>query len=78
MVRCEMQTMATTMRDRPEIEYLDGRAYPKVSPKLSHGLVQIALANGVREYTTGERFEHPALPWLQFDVDAIFADLDPA
>ncbi len=174
--------MATTMRDRPEIEYLDGRPYPKVSPKLSHGLVQVALtrvisacagdrgfvvsevrfdpgavegtkktefvpdvaflsrerrqglsgkgrekpplspelavevrspsddrrylakkiarylatgsmlaldvdpktrriiahaADGIREYTAGERFEHPALPWLQFEVDAIFEDLDP-
>ncbi len=182
MVSCEMQTMATTMCDKPEIEYLDGRPHPKVSPKLSHGLVQIALAtaikacagergfvvsevrfdpgaiagtkktefvpdvaflsrerrqalsgkgrekpplspelavevrspsddlrylakkisrylatgsilaldvdpkmrriiahatNGVREYGAGERFEHPALPWLQFDVEAIFAELDP-
>jgi Uma2 family endonuclease len=176
-----MQTMATAMYDRPEIEYLDGQAYPKVSPKISHGVVQVALASvikacsgergiivtevrfdpgaiagakktefvpdvaflsrerrerltgegrekpplspeiavevrspsddlrylakkiarylatgsvlaldvdpktrrivahaadGVREYASGERFEHPALPWLQFDVDAVFADLD--
>ena len=175
--------MATILRDRPEIEYLNGRAYPKVSPKISHGLVQGALvaviracagdrgfvvpevrfdpgavtgtkktefvpdvaylsrerrqglsgkgrekpplspelavevrspsddlrylakkitlylatgsvlvldvdpktrrivahaADGVREYTRGDSFEHPALPWLQFDVDAIFADLDPS
>lgn len=181
MVSCEMQTMATTMRDKPEIEYLDGRPHPKVSPKLSHGLVQTALAtaikacagnrgfvvsevrfdpgaidgtkktefvpdvaflsrerrerltgqgrekpplspeltvevrsssddlrylakkierylatgsvlaldvdpktrriiahaaDGVREYTSGDRFEHAALPWLQFDVDHIFEDLD--
>ena len=175
--------MATAMRDRPEIEYLDGRPYPKVSPKISHSLVQGAFvtviracagdrgfvlpevrfdpgavvgtkktefvpdvaflsrerrealsgkgrekpplspelavevrspsddrrylakkiarylatgsvlaldvdpktrriiahdADGTREYTVGERFEHPALPWLKFDVDAIFAELDPA
>jgi len=171
------------MRDKPEIEYLDGRPYPKVSPKLSHGLVQIAIAraigdcagdrgfvvsevrfdpgavdgaqktefvpdvaflsrerrqalsgkgrekpplspelavevrspsddlrylarkiarylatgsvlaldvdpktrriiahaaDGIREYLSGESFEHSALPWLPFDVSAIFADLDPA
>ncbi len=183
MVLCEMQSMATTMCDKPEIEYLDGRPYPKVSPKISHGLVQVALvavvkacagdrgivvtevrfdpgaivgtkktefvpdvaflsrerrerltghgrekpplspeiaievrspsdnlrylakkisryvatgsilaldvdpkarriiahaADGVREYYAGERFKHPALPWLQFDVDAVFADLDPS
>lgn len=170
------------MVDKPEIEYLDGRPYPKVSPKLSHGLVQIAFARviatragergyvvsevrfdpgavtgakktefvpdiaflsrgrraqlsgkgrekpplspelavevrspsdklgylakkiarylatgsvlvldvdpkkrriiahsaeGVRQYENGERFEHPTLPWLRFDVEMIFADLDP-
>jgi hypothetical protein len=30
--------MATTMCDKPEIEYLDGRPYLKVGPKLSHPL----------------------------------------
>ncbi|MBV8067707.1 MAG: Uma2 family endonuclease [Candidatus Eremiobacteraeota bacterium] len=29
--------------DQPEIEYLDGQPHPKVSPKLSHSLVQGAL-----------------------------------
>ncbi len=29
--------------DHPAIEYLDGRRYPKVSPKLTHALVQGAL-----------------------------------
>ncbi len=33
-------------------------------------------ANGIREYRAGELFAHGALPWLQFDVDSIFADLD--
>jgi Uma2 family endonuclease len=32
-----------TLIDQPEIEYLDGRPYPKVSPKLAHSLVQGAL-----------------------------------
>lgn len=170
------------MVDKPEIEYLDGRPYPKVSPKLTHGIVQGALslvisrcagergvvvpevrfdpgavagtkktefvpdiaflsrerraqlsgkgrekpplspelavevrspsdrlgylakkiarylatgsvlvldvdpkkrriiahsAEGVREFRSGDRFEHPTLPWLRFDIDMIFADLDP-
>jgi Uma2 family endonuclease len=177
-----MQTLATAMRDKPEIEYLDGRPYPKVSPKLSHGLVQVAMAraigtcagargfvvsevrfdpgaiegtkktefvpdvaflsrerrqalsgkgrekpplspelavevrspsddlrylakkiarylatgsvlaldvdpksrriiahaaDGIREYGIGDHFEHPALPWLQFDVMDVFMELDP-
>lgn len=29
--------------DKPETEYLDGRAFPKVSPKRTHALVQGAL-----------------------------------
>jgi Uma2 family endonuclease len=169
-----------TLIDRPEIEYLDGRPYPKVSPKLTHSLVQGALvgilrrcagkrgrvgpeldvypgpastgltkfvpdvayvsmerlralsaedreeppfspdiavevwsptndrryldlkiarylatgavlvldvdpyartivahdASAIRTYEAGERFEHPALPWLRFEVAEAFADLD--
>lgn len=177
-----MQSSATVLRDCPEIEYLDGRAYPKVSPKVTHGLVQAALvgaikacagdrgivvtevrfdpgagantektefvpdvaylsrerrqslsgkgrekpplspelavevrspsddlrylakkiarylatgcvlaldvdpkrrriiahaADGMREYSVAERFDHPALRWLEFEVSAIFEDLDP-
>jgi Uma2 family endonuclease len=33
-------------------------------------------ASGVRTYPTVERFEHPAMPWLRFDVAEAFADLD--
>jgi Uma2 family endonuclease len=32
-----------TLLDLPEIEYLDGQPYPKVSPNLTHSLVQGAL-----------------------------------
>jgi len=38
-----MQPMPTILRDLPEIEYLDGRAHRKVSPRLTHALVQSAL-----------------------------------
>lgn len=31
---------------------------------------------GVRRYETGERFSHPTVPWLEFDVGGAFADLD--
>ena len=33
-------------------------------------------ANGTRPYATGDRFEHSTVPWLKFDVGAIFAKLD--
>ncbi|MHB8147206.1 MAG: Uma2 family endonuclease [Vulcanimicrobiaceae bacterium] len=36
--------MPTILRDKPEVELLDGRRYPKVSPKRTHGLVQFAMA----------------------------------
>lgn len=35
--------MRTILYDPPEIEYLDGHPYPKVSPKRTHALVQKAL-----------------------------------
>lgn len=38
-----MQPMETPLIDAPEIEYLDGQPYPKVSPRLTHALVQAAL-----------------------------------
>lgn len=31
---------------------------------------------GVRSYAQGERFEHPAAPWLVFEVREAFAELD--
>jgi Uma2 family endonuclease len=172
--------MATILSDKPEIELLDGRAYPKVSPKARHSGVQAAFirviedlagdrgfvgpewrfkigladdtnttfvpdvayvsferlraitekqrdeppfapdiavevrspsdnlpllrrkierylqtgsvlvlvadpdkrtiaahdSHGVRNYATGDRFEHSAVPWLTFDVAVIFAKLD--
>ena len=39
--------MPTTLYDLPEIEYLDGRAHPKVSPRLTHGCVQLAVAGAM-------------------------------
>ncbi|MHB1798341.1 MAG: Uma2 family endonuclease [Vulcanimicrobiaceae bacterium] len=39
--------MAVLLDDRPETEYLDGRPYPKVSPKRVHARVQFALAAAI-------------------------------
>jgi Uma2 family endonuclease len=33
-------------------------------------------AHGAVTFTTGERFSHAAAPWLHFEVNAIFAQLD--
>ena len=32
--------------------------------------------DGIREFAATDRFEHPAMPWLVFDVCDIFAGLD--
>jgi Uma2 family endonuclease len=36
--------MPTVLRDLPEVEYINGKPYPKVSPKRTHARVQFALA----------------------------------
>lgn len=33
-------------------------------------------SDGVREYACGQHFSHDAAPWLTFEVDEVFADLD--
>ncbi len=45
--------MPTGLRDKPEIELLDGRKYPKVSPKRTHGLVQAAITGILRRCAAG-------------------------
>lgn len=32
--------------------------------------------DGARTFRRGEHFVHPAVPWLEFDVDEVFAELD--
>ena len=41
--------MPTTLHDLPEIEYLDGRPHRKMSPRLTHGRVQFALASAIAQ-----------------------------
>jgi Uma2 family endonuclease len=48
-----MQPMPTTVYDQPEIEYLDGRAHPKVSPKSPHSIVQLALGGLISARAVG-------------------------
>lgn len=33
-------------------------------------------AAGMTDFAAGARFSRDAVPWLQFDVNAVFADLD--
>lgn len=38
--------------------------------------IHASSRDGVREYTCGMRFAHEAVPWLAFEVDELFSDLD--
>ncbi len=47
-------SMARTLRDEPEIEYIAGQPYPKVSPKRIHAVVQLAVAMILRRCSDGQ------------------------
>lgn len=38
--------------------------------------IETRAHDGARTFRTGERFAHPAAPWLVFDIDEVFAELD--
>lgn len=54
--------------DPPEIEYLDGHPYPKVSPKRTHALVQKALLRILDDCAAGRGDVGPE--W-RFDLGAV-------
>ena len=45
--------MAKVVWDPPEIEYVDGLEYPKVSPKRIHSMVQFALGTVLKRCAAG-------------------------
>jgi Uma2 family endonuclease len=51
--------MASILSDKPEIELLDGRAYPKVSPKARHAGVQAALGRVIEDLSGDNGFVGP-------------------
>jgi Uma2 family endonuclease len=53
MVQYAMQPMPQILYDAPEIEYLDGRPHPKLSPKSPHAIVQLAVGILVRDCGRG-------------------------
>jgi len=68
----------------------DERAYldHKIALYLSHGsllvldvdplerTIRVHNRDGAKLLREGDRFEHPAVPWLRFDVREAFEDLD--
>jgi Uma2 family endonuclease len=51
--------MATILSDKPQIELLDGRAYPKVSPKAKHAGVQCAIFRVIEDLAGNSGFVGP-------------------
>ena len=51
--------MASILSDKPEIELLDGRAYPKVSPKAKHAGVQGAIWRVIEDLAGDSGFVGP-------------------
>lgn len=60
--------MSNMLSDPPEVEYLDGRSYPKVSPKRTHALVQAAFIR-VLDRCAAARGEYG--PEWRFDLGAV-------
>lgn len=60
--------MLETLRDEPEVEYLDGQPHPKVSPKRTHALVQRAFLRILER--RGPKYGEFGPEW-RFDVGAI-------
>lgn len=66
-----------TLIDLPEIEYLDGVAYPKMSPKYDHGLVQGALIEVLRRVGRGYGTVIPELRCRIGSVDGTHTEFLP-
>jgi hypothetical protein len=45
-----------------------------VDPKTR--IIYAHASDGVRTFRLGDRFKHPAIEWLEFPVNAVFAELD--
>ena len=74
---CDMAAARDVLWDKPETEYLDGRAFPKVSPRRTHGLVQLAASIALMR-CAGSRGQ-VATEW-EFDIggaDGTFTRLVP-
>ena len=64
------------LRDRKTVRYLATGAILVLDVDPAKRVITAHARDGVRTYANGERFEHPAAPWLVFDVREAFVDLD--
>ena len=65
-----MQPMPELRSDQPEIEYLDGRPYPKVSPRLEHGLVQLKIGRILADCAADRGFVVPEVRFRSGPITA--------
>lgn len=73
--------MAHAFSDYPEIEYLSGKPYPKVSPKRTHALVQAAFTLVLRRCgaglgNAGPEWRFKLRPGTEFVPDVAFVSFD--
>lgn len=64
------------LRSRKTVRYLATGAVLVLDVDPAERAITAHAVDCVRTYVNGERFEHPATPWLVFDVSEAFADLD--
>ncbi len=73
--------MANILRDEPEIEYIAGRPYPKVSPKRIHAVVQLAIAMilqrcAANRGVVGPEWRFKLLPGAELVPDVAYVSYD--
>lgn len=58
-------------------EYLDGGTALVLDVLPEQRRIVAYAREGTREFGAGDVFEHPAMPWLRFEVEEVFALLEP-
>jgi Uma2 family endonuclease len=69
--------MRTIFYDSPEIEYLDGHPYPKVSPKTPHTMAQSALGRILHRCGRGRGYSGPEWRFNPGAIDHTPTELVP-
>jgi len=73
--------MPSVLRDKPEIELLEGQRYPKVSPKLNHSIVQGSMLVVLRRCAgsrglSGTELRCRLAPGTEFVPDVAYLSFD--
>ena len=64
------------VRERKIVKYLSAGSVLVLDADPQTRRIVAHAADGARTYERDAHFQHPAVPWLRFDVQRVFADLD--